>query len=224
MKYFLLLFFIPLSNARATELLTNSTRFQNPPKWLTSTRVNRIADNIQSKMEWSIRRAQVIWYSNQADFQQAHKMGEAPIAVSNKTTNTIHLGPKVTTENFDQVFGHELVHIVSYQKYKESIPKWLEEGFANSLAKAGKVDYPWLARQKRPEDVRSLIHPLNGSPDHIRFHYMASQALVEMLSAKCDIRNLMRLSVGMKMEPYIQTYCNIPDLNKAFDQWVTAKK
>lgn len=222
MKFFILLFsFSQLSQAK--EILTNSSLFQNPPPWLTSTRINRIADHIQSKMEWSIRRTNVIWFTDEISFQNAHKLGPVPIAVTNKTINTIYLGPKVGEKNFDQVFGHELVHIISFQKYKESIPKWLEEGFANHLSKSTQVDYTWLKQQKIPQDARTLIHPLNGSITDIKTHYVASQALVEMLANKCDLNNLMRMSVGRNMETYIKNMCQINDLNKSFEDWILKK-
>jgi hypothetical protein len=207
-------------HAPAAELLTNAAHMSDAPSWVTAGRINRIVDHIQNILEWDIHRVEVYWYKDQAAFEKMHGFGSLVLAVSRKDDNTIHLGPKVTDANFDQVFGHELVHIISFQKYKQAIPKWLEEGLANYLAKAGSVNYKWLASKPFPNDVRDLVHPFNGSDDHVRYHYIASQALAEMLNAKCDFRNLLRLSVGMKMEPYIASFCNIPDLNVAFKKWV----
>ena len=99
-------------------------------------------------LEWDIRKIQVYFHSDEASFERSNNLGPAIIAVSLKADNAVHLGPKVTTQNFDQVFGHELVHIISYQKYKDAIPKWLEEGLANYLSKNGNVDYKWLAASR----------------------------------------------------------------------------
>jgi len=115
------------------------------------------------------------------------------------------------------------VHIIIYQKYKEAIPKWLEEGLANYLAKQGQVNYQWLAAHPFPKDVRGLTHPYDGDVDSIHYHYMASQALVEMIAKKCDLTNLLRLSVGRNLDAYLDTYCEIKDLNAAYQKWVKAK-
>lgn len=207
----------------AAELLTNAALFVDPPKWLDSTRVNRVADDIQSTMEWSIRRVRVVWHADQAAFEKSHGLGPLPRAVADKNANVIHIGPAVNEKNFDSCFGHELVHIIAFQKYKQAIPAWLEEGLANDLARNGTVDYAWLARQELPADVRTLTHPFAGGDAGVRFHYQASQALAELLKAKCDFRNLLRLSVGEKMEPYIDRFCGIKDLSGALKSWVREK-
>src|SRR5690606_11603914 len=124
-----------------------------------------------------------------------HGLGGSVLALARKSSNSIHIGPRVTTENFDQVFGHELVHIISNQKYKGAIPKWLEEGLANHLSKKGKVDYKWLAAKPFPKDVTQLSHPFSGTDDDTRYHYLASQALAEMIFSKCSMQTLLQLSV-----------------------------
>ena len=145
---------------------------------------------------------------------------KSAVSKKSKKEQSIHLGPKVNTQNFDQIFGHELVHIIFYQKYYGAIPKWLEEGFANHLSASTPVDYQWLSKQNIPEIVTKGDHPYTGTPEEIKLHYKISQALVEMLDRKCDLENLVRLSVERKMEDYIKTYCEISDINKAFHQWV----
>lgn len=222
-KYIFALLSLLSLPVHAEELLTNSAVMADPPKWVSSTRINRIADDVQSTLEWTIRRVRVIWHKDQAAFEKVHGLGALPRAVADKKANTIHLGPNVNEKNFDQSFGHELVHIIAYQKYKQAIPAWLEEGLANDLVKNGKVDYAWLATQELPGDVRTLTHPFSGGDAKVRFHYQASQALAEMLKAKCDFRNLLRLSVGEKMEPYIDTFCGIKDLSGTFRTWVQTK-
>lgn len=219
----IILLFLLFNSAQSGDLLTNSVRIKDVPKWLTGTRINKVADRVQSTMEWTIRRAEVTWYRDESEFISAHGMSPTLLAFSKKAANTIHLGPKITEKNFDEIFGHELVHIVAYQKYKESIPSWLEEGLANHVGKVGKVNYKWLKAQPLPENVFDLAHPLSGSEGQIHFRYVASQALAEMLHKKCDFKNLLRLSVGRKMEDYISTYCGIKDLNASFQSWIKEK-
>ena len=205
---------------------TNSAYIYSAPTWLKRVRAEKIINRIQTELEWSIRRVPVYFHKTVESFTKAHKLGPFVTAVSvmSDSGQTIHLGPMVTNDNFDEVFGHELVHIIIYQKYKEAIPKWLEEGLANHLAKKKLVDYKWLVKHELPKDVTvTLVHPLAKSYDDALFRYKASQALAEMLSKKCDLTNLLRLSVERKMENYIETYCEIKDLNAEFRKWVTKK-
>lgn len=216
---FLMSFARPVFSA---ELLTNCARFTNAPKWLTMNRVNNVAAPIENFMEWSTRRVEVTWYDNQASFQAAHSLGPAAIAVSFRGQNKIILGPKVTEANFNQVFGHELVHVISAQKYKQAIPAWLEEGVANHISKNGKVNYRALAGYEF-QDVTELGHPMLSDANMIQARYQASQALTEMIASKCDFRNLLRLSVQRKMQDYLANICRITDLKGDFKKWIKAK-
>lgn len=209
----------------AKEIKTNAIHTANAPEWVTQGRVDRIVDRIQGILEWDIRRIELTWYKDQSEFERVHNLGPTVLAISRQSNNTVHIGPRVTTENFDATLGHEMSHIISFQKYKGAIPKWLEEGVANFVAKAGTVDYKYLANHEAPKDVRDLTHPFNGSVDHIHYHYVASQALAEMLHAKCGgLSNLLRLSVGKSVENYLANYCDIKDLTAAFNKWVATHK
>lgn len=213
--------FSPLS-VSAKEIKTNEVNMTSAPAWLTESRVDGITARIQQRLEWSTRRIDVRWYDSPREFAKAHSLGPYAIAVTvgQGTNAKMHLGPLVTTENFDETFGHEMVHVILLQKYNGAIPKWLEEGLANHLSKHSKVDYAWLSKQPAVDDVKNLAHPLMGSADGVRYRYKASQALAEMLDKKCDLENLVRLSVGRRMEDYIETTCEIKDLNAAFREWV----
>ncbi|MDZ4082820.1 MAG: hypothetical protein U1E10_07780 [Bdellovibrionales bacterium] len=219
----------------AKTIQTNELTFANAPEWVTESRVDRVVSRIQNKLEWTTRRTKVNWYTNVGEYIKAHSLGPDAVAVttSSGSTSVILMGPTVTSENFEHVLGHELVHVIVYQKYKGAIPKWLEEGLANHLARPGQLDYKWLAKQPFPKDVRELAHPFASSSgrsrnlmremDTVRYRYKASQALAEMLDKKCDLLNLVRMSVARKMEPYIATMCEIQDLNVAFRDWVLKK-
>lgn len=209
-----------LNYASAKDVQGNGFVIPNAPDWLMRTRVEKVVDRMQTALEWTVHKINVVWYTDQTAFEKAHGLGPHARAVAQKNLNTILLGPKITTENFDSVFGHELVHIIAYQKYKSGIPKWLEEGLANYLAKNGKVDYAWLKKEPLPSSVFDMSHPMSGSPKEILLKYQTSQALAEMISKKCDLTNLLRLSVGRNMEDYLKTYCEIPDLNEAYKKWI----
>lgn len=221
-SFFILLAFFAPTIGHSKEITTNEVIMTNAPEWLTKSRVEKITDRIQHKLEWSTRKIEVRWYLNRQEFEKSHSLGAQASAVTKLVNeiSTISLGPSVINDNFDAIFGHELVHVIINQKYKEAIPKWLEEGLANHLAKRGLVNYKWLSQQPFPTDVRDLAHPFKGDLQLISYRYMASQALAEMLQKKCELENLIRLSVQRKMEDYIVTYCQIKDLNLAFREWV----
>ncbi len=212
-----------MSFAHSKELQSNGFVMTNAPDWLIRNRVEKIVDRIQTKLEWTVHKINVVWYTDKAAFEKSHSLGPNAQAVAQKNKNTILIGPAVTNQSFDSVFGHELVHIISYQKYKEGIPKWLEEGLANHLAKHNKVNYNWLKKKPLPNNVYDLAHPMSGNRDDILFKYETSQALAEMIAKKCDLTNLLRLSVGRNMEDYLKTYCEIPDLNEAYKKWIEKK-
>jgi hypothetical protein len=213
---------------QATEIDTNIVHAGSAPSWLKASRVDRVADQIQSKLEWDIRKVQLRFYTDQAAFRQAHGFDDTVLAYSRKQDNSVNIGPRVADANFDQVFGHELVHIIIFQKYKDAIPKWLEEGLANYLSKHGKVDYAWLAQQPA-RDVRTLSHPFVAGGGAMtagggaRFHYQASQALMEMIAVHCPVTDLLQLSVGKGLERYLPTLCGINDLNAEYATWVKRK-
>lgn len=219
----LALILVSASFANAKDIQTNEVNMPEAPDWLSLPRVEKVTNRMQTQLEWTIRKIQVHWYKDQESFMQAQSLGSGVLAVTNKSTNTVHLGPKVGNSDFDSVFGHELAHVILGQKYKTAIPPWFEEGLANHLAKRGTVDYKWLATQSFPDDVRKLSHPFSGVVSSPRYHYQASQALAEMIAKKCDMTNLLRLSVGEKMESYLPTYCEIKDLNADFKAWVKKK-
>jgi hypothetical protein len=52
---------------------------------------------------------------------------------------------------------------------------------------------------------------------------MASTALIEMIDKKCGLDDMLGLSVGSKLESYLATSCEMPDINAAFDQWLKSK-
>lgn len=210
----------------ASRIETNAAYIYNAPKWLKRNRAEKTIRRVQRDLEWSIRRIPVHFHLTAESFTKSHKLGPyvSAVTIKHPTKTSVELGPLVTDNNFDQIFAHELVHVIAYQKYKNAIPKWLEEGLANHLAKKQAVDYQWLGQQTLPDNVtEELVHPLGKSQSQAIFRYRASQAFAEMLSQKCDLTNLLRLSVERKMESYIKTYCEIPDINAAFKKWVLHK-
>ena len=52
---------------------------------------------------------------------------------------------------------------------------------------------------------------------------MVSKALVEMISKKCDLSDLLQLSVGKNLDSYLGTFCEIKDLNQSFTMWLEKK-
>jgi hypothetical protein len=206
---------------------TNVAHSDSAPAWITSARVDRVADQIQNKLEWDIRKISLSFYTSQTEFRQAHGFDDTVVAFTRKPQNSVSIGPRVTQDSFDAVFGHELVHVILYQKYKTAVPGWLEEGLANYLSKHGHVNYAWLSQQP-DRDVYQLAHPFGDSRGRVpaggaQYAYQASQALMEMIASHCTVTDLLQLSVGKKLESYLPTLCGINDLNAEFHKWVKRK-
>ncbi len=214
---------------------TNAAVFESAPDWLKEARAERVISRIQSSLEWDIRRIRVHWYTDETAFQATHGFDGSVQAVARKADMTIHVGPRVDAANFDEVFGHELAHIILYQKYRDAIPKWLEEGLANHVARKGKVDYAWLGRQP-PVDVRGLAHPFRAADTAAssreagvstsrgpKYHYQLSTAAIELIASRCDLHELIQLSVGKSLEKYLGTFCGIDDVNAALGAWIQRK-
>ncbi len=203
-----------------TLLLLNAgpVTFERAPEWFDSRQAERVIDRIQSKLEWDLRKTTALFHADAAEFKKSHTYGDSVVAYADKVSSSIHLGPRVTKENFEAVFGHELAHLIVAQKYKQAIPEWLEEGLANYVGRHGQVDYAWLGGQKRPP-VRELVHPFQAGRDP-RLHYMLSTAAVEMLAAKCSFADLLQLSVGKKLESFLATYCGISDLDGELNRYL----
>ncbi len=202
----------------AEPIRLNQLVLHDPPAWLKSARVEKVVGKIQNALEWEIRRIQVYVYTDAAAFTRGLKLNFKVTAFFRRSDQTVHLGPDVNDRNFDSVFGHELVHVIFHQKYKQAIPSWLEEGLANYLAQREKVNYVWLATQPSV-DVTTLAHP-NNEIRGASFHYQTSTAVTEMIAKKCSLPDLLRLSVGRKLTTYLKTYCEIADLNADFIKWV----
>ncbi|MEZ4751041.1 MAG: hypothetical protein R3B54_10595 [Bdellovibrionota bacterium] len=163
----------------------------------------------------------VKWYASQSQFAKAHGLGSLALAATDRKQQIIHMGPKVNEKNFDGLFGHELAHIIVIQKYKQAIPAWLEEGLANYVGEIDKVEFKYL-NSKPYIPVVSLTHPYRKGAD-TKYYYQASTALMKMIAEKCPIKDLLQLSVGKSIETYLKTFCEIPDLDAAFQKWLKTK-
>jgi len=220
----LLLFSI---SAESKTIQTNSVNIENAPAWLSEYAVQSIVDKVEYKLEWSIRRTTANFYKDQGTFISKFNGRAAPdiVAFTKKADNSIHLGPRVTKANFAIVFGHELAHVVLFQKYKDSVPPWLTEGLCNSIGGADKISYSWLAAQTPRIDVSRLEHPYDKKrQNRADVHYRASLAVLKMLEKKCpDFKELLNLSLKSKLADFLPTYCNIPNLNSTFWTWVDSE-
>ncbi len=199
----------------------NQAVVHTPPKWLRASRVQKVVDKVQGFLEWDIRKVHVYFYSDQRAFEKAHGLGPTVRAAAKRDDQSVHLGPKVDDAVFDAAFGHELVHVVVFQKYKDSIPKWLDEGLANFVSRKDPINFGYL-HSKPMTKVEEMNHPFAKGQD-AKYAYQASTALMQMISERCSIKDLLQLSVGKKLETYLKTYCEISDLTADFNKWVTGR-
>ncbi len=222
---FLLLFVFP-GFVLAKSFQSNSVNVINAPDWLSETMVRKTADRIQNKLEWTTQRVNMTFYTDKTEFAKAHGLGAQAVAVTQSSGDIqrILMGPRINKDNFHEVFGHELVHVIFRQKYKGVIPKWLEEGLANFFARKNQEpNYKFIASRELPSDVRDIVHLYSSDPGSVRYHYQVSLALAKMISRKCDMENLLRLSVEYKLEKNLKNICAIDDINQAFRDWIKKK-
>lgn len=198
------------------------------PTWLKSTRMNRIQERVERTLEWDIRQVRFVWYSSETEFARAHGLKSSDhasagvLAVTRPSDQSIHFGPRVNSNNFDAVFAHELTHVVLFQKYKSAIPPWLDEGLANWVARSQPADRAFL-RLHGYIPIRNLTHPFAtsaASADQVRYHYQLSQAAIEFIQKRCDLSDLLQLSVGRRLETYLKTTCGIEDLDRELKAWI----
>jgi hypothetical protein len=207
--------------AFATESIsTGSLELQSPPSWVSPNRVERVTEKVQNTLEWQTRRVKVLFYADEARFRKAHGLSGDILGFTREREQIIHLGPAVNSANFDEVLGHELAHIILFQKYKGAIPPWMVEGLANKAAGRSPVDYVWLSRQKLPA-VRALRHPFRDASS--RLHYQLSTAVVELLQRRCDFPDLLQMSLKGGVEARLGPLCGITDLDRAASDWVRDK-
>jgi hypothetical protein len=211
-------------NSWAESIRTNSVVFESAPSWVTESMIERTVSGIEDKLEWDIRKIKAVWVSDLKEFDKKHGYGPSVTAFSLKSENTIYVSSRVDAQSFEGTFGHELVHVVLFQKYKTAIPKWIEEGFANYFSRHKKANYSELKKIKLP-DIKLMQHPFKNRVQGLshEHYYMVSLALTEMLAAKCDLQDLVQLSVGKNLENYIQKTCGIADLQQEFARWVQSR-
>jgi hypothetical protein len=210
-----------LPAAGAETLRVGPIRFENTPTWFQARKAEKVIDRVQARLEWDLRPSTAVFHSDPEAFSRAHGLGGSVLAFAKKGSNVIYFGPQVDAAQFESTFAHELAHLIVGQKYKKAIPDWLEEGLANSVAGKDRIDYGWLFQQKRPR-VRELAHPFRGSVDP-RLHYLLSSATVAYLSSKCSFADLLQLSVGKGIEPFLATYCEIRDLDGEMEKFIAAQ-
>jgi hypothetical protein len=203
----------------AMALMTNSLKIENPPSWVKESIIQKVAARIESKLEWSPRRVNAYFYNSEQTFSDAHGFHGSPIlAFYRRQTTDLHFGPRVDKNNFEMVLTHEMSHAVIAQKYKDHLPKWLEEGLANWTAKNDTVPWKDLAKLQPRMDPREAAHPFQASEfQFTEARYMVSLAAVHFLKKECpSLRELLNLSLKSNLEKFLPTYCQIKNLKEEF--------
>ncbi len=202
----------------AKDFQLNCCNVKNPPEWLNREDVRRVVDRVQDALDWDIRRVNVTFYPNQEGYDAMSKLSFRSAAFTQKSDQSIHIAPVADFATLEPTLGHELVHVIFIQKYKNGIPEWLVEGFANYIGTNRKVDYPWLAKQTFVP-VTSLSHPNSGNVD-VKLHYQESFAAAAMIADRCRINDLFMLTAGSKMEKYFETFCKIKNIDSSVKEWI----
>ena len=112
MKNLALMILLMPAFAYAKDFQTNALNVKDAPKWVKRTKVEKAVARIQTKLEWSTRRINMYWHSTPDSFEAAQNLGAKAIAVTTIRNGevAVHMGPKVNSDNYEQVVGHEMVH------------------------------------------------------------------------------------------------------------------
>lgn len=212
------------------ELISNTFILQGkPPAWLKMNRLESLAEKMEQKLEWKIKKVPLKFYSDEPSFWRSMKVpNSSALAFVKSADQSIHIGPKLNAQNFDIHFRHELSHVILFQKYKGHIPTWLEEGLANLHAGNTQVNYGFISSQKKLRgDVRveNFSHPLKATSfAELDFYYQAATAAAVMIKEKCgSMDELLNLALKDHLTKQFKTYCQIEDLNEAFWKWIEKK-
>jgi hypothetical protein len=210
-----------VSWAKGDDFQTNCCRVHNAPAWATPLEISNIAARIEEALNWNIRRIKVYFHDSMTSYNKESGLNFATNGFYTHTKQSVHFAPNMDRQQFEATFGHELVHVIFAQKYKNAIPRWLEEGLANFIGSKKSVDYKWLNTQFVP-DVTGLVHPQHDATG-AKLHYQLSTATAEMIAHKCNMNDLLMLSTGKRLENYLSTFCKIKDVNLAVREWIVEK-
>lgn len=139
-----------------------------------------------------------------------------------------------TPTNLDSVLWHEFCHVVTLQKTRNRMPRWLSEGI--SVYEEKQADPSWgqsmnpLYRKMIAAGQLTPVSELSGaflrppSPLHLQFAYyqssMVVQYLVEEYGRQVLNRILTDLGAGMPINESLQRYTGSLDaLNVEFEQY-----
>ena len=142
-----------------------------------------------------------------------------------------------TPSNWHSVLWHEFCHVVTLEKTKNKMPRWLSEGI--SVYEERQRDTTWgehltlqyrdmiLAGQLTPVSELSSAFLQPESPTHLQFAYYQSSMVVEYLIDNYGFETLLRvlddLAIGIDANTSLQRYVgSMKELEDGFD--VFAKK
>lgn len=136
--------------------------------------------------------------------------------------------------NWEAVLWHEFCHVVTLQKTKNKMPRWLSEGI--SVYEERQANPNWgqsMDAQYRKMILAGELTPISKlsgaflqppSPIHLQFAYYQSSLVVQYLIETYGIEMVHRvlddLGAGMPINQSLQRYSgSLPELEKEFEQF-----
>jgi tetratricopeptide (TPR) repeat protein len=139
-----------------------------------------------------------------------------------------------TPSNLESVLWHEFCHVVTLQKTRNRLPRWLSEGI--SVYEEGQANHVW--GQRLDPTYRQMIlgggltpvSQLSGAfldpptPSHLQFAYLESALVVEYLVGKHGQEVLNRmladLGDGLSIHDVLQRHCgSLQALDEEFERY-----
>ncbi|MFP6602619.1 MAG: tetratricopeptide repeat protein [Pirellulaceae bacterium] len=136
--------------------------------------------------------------------------------------------------NWEAVLWHEFCHVVTLQKTRNKMPRWLSEGI--SVYEERQANSSWgqsMDAQYRKTILAGGLTPISQlsgaflqppSPMHLQFAYYQSSLVVEYLVERYGMKVLLRilddLGAGLPINQSLQRYSgSLPLLEKEFEQF-----
>lgn len=139
-----------------------------------------------------------------------------------------------TPSNWHSVLWHEFCHVVTLEKTKNKMPRWLSEGI--SVYEERQKDKTWgehLTLSYREMILQGQLTPVTElssaflrpeSPTHLQFAYYQSSIVVEYIIDRYGFETIQRLlddlAIGIDANTSLQRYVgSLPELEMGFRQY-----
>ncbi len=204
----------------------------------------RASELLESKYKIDIRTPVIVEiFSKQQDFAirtfgTPGGDGFLGVCFGNVVTMNSPSAQGANLTSWESVLWHEFCHVVTLQKTKNKMPRWLSEGISvyeerladSAWGQSMNLDYRDMIEDGDLTPISELsnafLKPESGA--HLQFAYYQSSMVVEFLIQEHGLQTLVRvlddLAVGMPINESLARYTgSLELLNQEFEQYIRGK-